>query len=94
MIDLCGIFISIWIICSIFALLALAVNAENKKISIAKSLKEFVVDLFDDKNLFGILLCILICIFLIPVYIYILIIKIIYIFHEIFIQIWKLGVKK
>ena len=83
----------IWFVCSIFALLGFVVKSDNKNISIAKSLKRFIVGIFSGKNWFGVLLSTVICILLVPVYLYILIIGLGYIIGKVFIYIWKLGIK-
>lgn len=93
MMNLCGAFMAIWFICSIFVLLGFAIESENRNISIEKSLKCFITDIFSDKNWFGILLSIVICILLIPVYLYILIIKVVYVIGKVCVYIWKLGIK-
>lgn len=94
MTNLCGAFIAIWLICSIFVLLGFAIESDNRKISIEKSLKCFITDIFSDKNWFGILLSIVICMLLIPVYLYILIIEAVYAIGKVCVYIWKLGIKK
>lgn len=93
MTSLCEAFMGIWFVCSIFALLGFAAESENKNISIAKSLKRFIADIFSDKNWFGVLLSTIICILLVPVYLYILIIGLVYVIGKVFIYIWKLGIK-
>lgn len=93
MANLCGAFMSIWLVCSIFVLSWFAGEADNKNISIIESLKCFIADIFGDKNWFGILLSIIICILLIPVYLYILIIKVICVVGKVCVYIWELGIK-
>lgn len=93
MMILCSSFMTIWFVCSIFVLLGFAIESDNKNISIAKSLKDFITDMFSNKNWFGILLSIVICILLIPVYLYILIIKAVYVIGKVCVYIWKLGIK-
>ena len=89
-----GAIISIWIVCTIFFLVFLAVESDNNNISIAKYLIEFICNLFNDRNYFGIFMSIIICIILIPVYIYVLIIKIICLISRVVVHIWNLGIKK
>ena len=93
MMNLCCAFIVIWFVCSIFVLLWFAIESENKNILITESLKCFIADIFSDKNWFGILLDIVICILLIPTYLYILIIKAVYVIGKVCVYIWKLGIK-
>lgn len=93
MTDLCCVFVGIWIVCSIFALLGFAVDSDNRNISIEKSLKYFITNMFSNKNWFGILLNIIICILLIPVYLYILIIELVCVVKNVFVYIWRLGIK-
>lgn len=93
MMNLCVVFMAIWFTCSIFVLLGFVVESDNRNISIEKSLKCFITDIFSDKNWFGLLLSIAICILLIPTYLYILIIKAVYVIGKVCVYIWKLGIK-
>lgn len=93
MMILCSAFMAIWFVCSIFVLLWFAIESDNKNIPITESLKCFIADIFSDKNWFGISLSIVICILLIPVYLYILIIKAAYVIGKVCVYIWKLGIK-
>ena len=56
-----------------------------------KRLKEFVYDLYKDRNWFGYILCSIILVCLLPGFI---LGSVLYIICKIFILIWKLGTKK
>lgn len=93
MIGLCKLFICMWFIFSIFVLLVFVNDSNSRNSSIVESLNYFIADIFSDKNWFGVLLSIVICILLIPVYLYILIIKVVCVVGKVCVYIWKLGIK-
>lgn len=84
----------IWFFGSIIFILIFSMIADQDNKTLIKALKDLTIELFLDKNWFGILLSVLVCIILIPSYIFSLIIKAVCIFCKLLSRIWKLGEKR
>lgn len=93
MLELCILLMVIWFGSSLFVLLGFAINSENEKITILSYLKNFINNIFSNKNWFGVILSIIICLLMIPIFFYVLIIKILFVTGKLFVYIWKLGIK-
>lgn len=84
----------IWLFCSIIFVLIFSMIADQDNKTILKVLKDLTIELFCDKNWFGILLSVFVCIILVPSYIFALIIKIVCVFCKVLSHIWKFGEKR
>lgn len=83
----------IWFVGSLIFVVIFGMIAEQDNTTIVESLKGLTIKLFCDKNWFGIFLSIIVCIILIPSYIFALIVKVICMFCNLLLHIWRLGEK-
>lgn len=86
--------LSIFVILSIlFAGFYIAYKADIENIYILNSIKNFVVDLFKDRNILGKFLSSVIFLLSIPGMLFVILLAIVDAFIKLFIRIWKLGNK-
>lgn len=84
--------LSIFVILSIlFAGFYICCKADIENISILNSIKNFVIDLFKDKNILGKFLSSVIFLLSIPGMLFVIVLAIVEVFVKLFIKIWKLG---
>ena len=84
--------LSIFVILSIlFAGFYICCKADIENISILNSIKNFVIDLFKDKNILGKFLSSVIFLLSIPGMLFVILLAIVEVFVKLFIKIWKLG---
>lgn len=84
--------LSIFVILSIlFAGFYICCKADIENISILNSIKNFVIDLFKDKNILGKFLSSVIFLVSIPGMLFVILLAIVEVFVKLFIKIWKLG---
>lgn len=84
----------IWFVGSVIFIIIFSMIADQDNKTILKALKDLTIELFDNKNWFGILLSVFVCIILIPSYIFALIIKVVCMFCKMLVHIWELGEKR
>lgn len=87
-----GLLILFEILFTIAMALRIAVVSEGKTILVG--LKEYITNLFTNKNVFGIILSSLLMVLLIPAFVMYLLMLILECIINLFIIIWNLGVKK
>lgn len=92
--NICAIFSLIWLVGSIIFILIFSMIAEQDDKTVIMALKDLTIELFCDKNWFGILLSMFVCIILIPSYIFTLIIEVLCVFCKVLSHIWELGEKR
>ena len=84
--------LSIFVILSIlFAGFYIAYKADIEKIYILNSIKNFVIDLFKDKNILGKFLSSVVFLLSIPGMLFMILLVIADVLIKLFIKIWKLG---
>ena len=84
--------LSIFVILSIlFAGFYICYKADIENISILNSIKNFVIDLFKDRNILGKFLSSVIFLLSIPGILFVILLAIFDVFIKLFIKIWKLG---
>lgn len=84
--------LSIFVILSIlFAGFYIACKADIENISILNSIKNFVIDLFKDRNILGKFLSSIIFLLSIPGMLFVILSAIVDMLIKLFIKIWKLG---
>lgn len=84
--------LSIFVILSIlFAGFYICCKADIKNISILNSIKNFVIDLFKDRNILGKFLSSVVFLLSIPGMLFVILLAIADVFVRLFIKIWKLG---
>lgn len=84
--------LSIFVILSIlFAGFYIAYKADIKNIHILNSIKNFVIDLFKDRNILGKFLSSAVFLLSIPGMLFVILLAIADVFVRLFIKIWKLG---
>ena len=91
--NVCTIFSLIWFIGNVIFILILSRIADQDNRTILQILRDLTIELFCGKNWFGILLSIFVCIILVPSYIFALIIKVICMFCNLLLHVWRLGEK-
>ena len=84
----------IWFVGSLIFVVIFGIISEQDDKTVLKALNDLIIDLFCDKNWVGILLSVLIFISLIPSYIFAFVIKVICMFCNVLLYIWKLGEKR
>lgn len=86
--------LSIFVILSIlFAGFYICCKVDIENISILNSIKNFVIDLFKDRNILGKFLSSVIFLLSIPGMLFVILLAIVDVFIKLFIRIWKLGNK-
>lgn len=86
--------LSIFVILSIlFAGFYICYKADIENIFILNSIKNFVIDLFKDRNILGKFLSSVIFLLSIPGMLFVILLAIVEVFVKLFIKIWKLGNK-
>lgn len=88
------IFFLTWFSGSIIFLLIFSTIAEQNNNTTLQALKDLTIELFCDKNWFGILLSLLVCIVLVPSYVFSVITEIMCVCYNVLLYIWKLGEKR
>lgn len=83
----------IWIFISMFIAIRIAINIDDESCMIIIGIKDYIYNLFIDKNLFGIILSIIMLIISIPALFLILILQLIEWLFEFLLWVWKLGNK-
>lgn len=84
--------LSIFVILSIlFTGFYISYKADIKNISILNSIKNFVIDLFKDRNILGKFLSSVVFLLSIPGILFVILLAIADVFVRLFIKIWKLG---
>lgn len=84
--------LSIFVILSIlFAEFYICCKADIENISILNSIKNFVIDLFKDRNILGKFLSSVIFLLSIPGMLFVILLAIVDVLIKLFIKIWKLG---
>lgn len=84
--------LSIFIILSIlFVGFFICCKADNENISILNSIKNFIVDLFKDRNILGKFLSSIIFLLSVPGILFVILLAIIDTIIKLFMKIWKLG---
>lgn len=84
--------LSIFVILSIlFAGFYIAYKADIENISILNSIKNFVIELFKNRNILGKFLSSVIFLLSIPGMLFVILLAIVEVFVKLFIKIWKLG---
>ena len=84
--------LSIFVILSIlFAGFYICCKADIENISILNSIKNFVIDLFKDRNILGKFLSSVIFLLSIPGILFVILLAIVDVFIKLFIRIWKFG---
>lgn len=77
----------------LFAGFYICCKADIENISILNSIKNFVIDLFKDRNILGKFLSSVIFLLSIPGMLFVILLAIVDVFIKLFIRIWKLGNK-
>lgn len=86
--------LSIFVILSIlFAGFYICYKADIQNISILNSIKNFVIDLFKDRNILGKFLSSVMFLLSIPGMLFVILLAIVDVFIKLFVRIWKLGNK-
>lgn len=86
--------LSIFVILSIlFAGFYICYKADIENISILNSIKNFIIDLFKNRNIFGKFLSSVIFLLSIPGMLFVILLAIVDMFIKLFVRIWKLGNK-
>jgi preprotein translocase subunit SecY len=84
--------LSIYVILSIlFTGFYISYKADIKNISILNSIKNFIIDLFKDRNILGKFLSSVVFLLSIPGMLFMILLAIMEVFVKLFIKIWKLG---
>ena len=84
--------LSIFLILSIlFAGFYIAYKADIENISVLNSIKNFIIDLFKDRNILGKFLSSVVFLLSIPGMLFMILLAIVDVFIKLFIKIWKLG---
>ena len=84
--------LSIFVILSIlFVGFYICCKADIENMSILNSIKNFIIDLFKDRNIFGKFLSSVIFLLSIPGILFVILLAIADMFIKLFIKIWKLG---
>ena len=84
--------LSIFLILSIlFAGFYIAYKADIENISVLNSIKNFIIDLFKDRNILGKFLSSVVFLLSIPGILFVILLAIFDVFIKLFIKIWKLG---
>lgn len=84
--------LSIYVILSIlFTGFYISYKADIKNISILNSIKNFIIDLFKDRNILGKFLSSVVFLLSIPDMLFMILLAIMEVFVKLFIKIWKLG---
>ena len=84
--------LSIFLILSIlFAGFYIAYKADIENISVLNSIKNFIIDLFKDRNILGKFLSSVVFLLSIPGMLFTILLAIVDVFIKLFIKIWKLG---
>ena len=84
--------LSIFVILSIlFAGFYIAYKADIENISVLNSIKNFIIDLFKDRNILGKFLSSVVFLLSIPGMLFMILLAIVDVFIKLFIKIWKLG---
>lgn len=84
--------LSIFVILSIlFTGFYISYKADIENISILNSIKNFIIDLFKDKNILGNFFSSVVFLLSIPGMLFMILLAIVEVFVKLFIKIWKLG---
>ena len=75
----------------LFAGFYICCKADIENISILNSIKNFVIDLFKDRNILGKFLSSVVFLLSIPGMLFMILLAIVDVFIKLFIKIWKLG---
>ena len=84
--------LSLFVLLSIlFAGYSICCKAEIENMSMLNSIKNFVIDLFKDRNILGKFLSSVVFLLSIPGMLFVILLAIVALFIKLFIRIWKLG---
>ena len=84
--------LSVFVILSIlFEGFYIAYKADIENISVLNSIKNFIIDLFKDRNILGKFLSSVVFLLSIPGMLFMILLAIVDVFIKLFIKIWKLG---